>query len=82
MTTKSQPPSDEEPRIPIGTLGEFEMRGLSLSNKLVYKGAGSPTDSITMPASLAVRMVFEPTEVLGCPGERLGICIGCDVRAC
>jgi len=64
---KSQPPNDEEPWIPIGTLGEFEMRGLSLPNNLVYRGAGSPSDVITMPVSTAVRIVLNLLEYWGIP---------------
>jgi len=74
MTNK--PPSDQEPRIPIGTLGEFEMRGLSLPNNLVYKGAGSPSDYITMPASMAVRMVLNLLEYWGVPVNDWGSVLG------
>jgi hypothetical protein len=62
MTIKGQPPSDEEPRIPIGTLGEFEMRGLSLPINLAHKGAVSPMDVITLPVSTAVRIVLNLLE--------------------
>lgn len=72
----NQPRSVEEPRIPIGTLGEFEMRGLTLPNNLVYKGAGSPTDVITMPASMAVRMVLKLLEYWGVPVNDWGAVLG------
>lgn len=48
---ENQPPSDAEPRILLGTRGEFEVRGLSLHNNLVYQRAGSLTDIMTMPVS-------------------------------
>jgi len=48
----------EEPRISIGSLGEFEMYGLLLPENLIYRGAGNPSDVITMPASMAVRMTL------------------------
>jgi hypothetical protein len=54
----SHSPSDKEPRIPIGTLGEFEMYGLLLPKNLIYRGAGNPSDVITIPASMAVRMTL------------------------
>lgn len=73
---KSRPPSVDEPRIPIGTLGEFEMRGLSLPNNLVYKGAGSPTDVITMPVSTAVRIVLNLLEYWGVPENDWGSVLG------
>jgi len=78
---KSQPPSDAEPRIPLGTRGEFEMRGLLLPNNLVYQRARSLTDVITMPASMAARLVINMLMYLGYPAERLGSCIGRDLRA-
>jgi len=72
----SRPPSDEEPRIPIGTLGEFEMRGLSLPNNLIYKAAGNPSDYITMPASMAVRIVLNLLEYWGTPVNEWGAVLG------
>jgi hypothetical protein len=48
----------EEPRVSIGSLGEFEMYGLLLPKNLIYKGEGNPSDVITMPASMAVRMTL------------------------
>ena len=72
----NQPPSDEEPRILIGTLGEFEMRGLSLPNNLVYQGAGRPSDVITMPASTAMRIVLNLLEYWGIPANEWGAVLG------
>jgi len=48
----------EEPWVSIGSLGEFEMYGLLLPENIIYKGARDPSDVITVPASMAVRMTL------------------------
>jgi len=48
----------EEPRVSIGSLGEFDMYGLLLPKNLIYNGAGDLSDVITIPASMAVQMTL------------------------
>jgi len=66
----------EEPRISIGSLGEFEMYGLSLPKNLINKGAGNPSDVITIPASMAVRMTLNILKIWDVSADDWGSVLG------
>jgi len=73
---KSKPHSDEEPGIPIGTRGEYEMRGLLFPKHLIDKGPGNPSDVIMMPASTAARLVINMLMYWGIPPIDWGAILG------
>lgn len=51
-------PQTKEPRIPIGTIEEFEMLGLLLREPLCNMGSEKASDVITVPSSAAVKLVL------------------------
>jgi len=52
----------EEPRILLGTVGEFEMRGLLIPDKLCDPVSGKPSDQLMVPARIAVMLTLKILE--------------------
>jgi len=65
MTDKTN--NSQEPRISIGTVGEFKMRGLLIPDTVCEPLAGKPTDQIMIPASKAVALALNILESWNIP---------------